>query len=297
MKPVRYRFSHLAMTTQFEVLFGVPAESKGVKEYACQVAQAVFTEIDRTEKCLSRFIESSDISRLNKFGAERPVKVSVETFDCLRAARRAYKDTDGAFDVTAQRGVRAIGTNAIELDRTAMTVRLRSKCSVDLGGIGKGFALDAAARIIADWADDEMGIGPAFLHGGASSVLAVGTPPGEKGWIVSVGTGAVRDGGAWEIAVRDRAISSSGVEVRSGHIIEPATGKAAVTRCRVWASVGSNTEMPGAMADALSTAFMITPTAVIDRYCKEHPGAWAIVLEDGPEGPNLIRFGKPPSAA
>jgi thiamine biosynthesis lipoprotein len=188
-----FRFAHEAMATVFEAVIAGETE-----KYSRQAAQAVFQEWDRLGGMLSRFIESSDVSRINRLGAVESVRVNIETFECLQTAMEIHRETDGAFDVTlggltdywkARAGTavdelreeadsRRTGTgmDLMELDPETLCVRLKSPGPVvDLGGIGKGYALDRAAEILRDWS-----IESALLQGGESTVLALGAPPGRE---------------------------------------------------------------------------------------------------------------------
>jgi len=277
VEPTVHRFPHEAMTTPFEAVI-----AGQTSRYAAQAARAVFDEIDRIEGKLSRFIESSDVSRINRFGSEKPVRVSIETFQCLELAARVHRRTDGAFDVTARQGEPTGGTDRVELDANQFTVRLKAAdVSIDLGGIGKGFALDRAAALLEDWS-----IGSALIHGGASTAIAVGDMPGKDGWHVSVGSGSNRTDMTETVVVRDRAVSGSGTAARGRHIIDPRTGRSVVGRVRTWASCPS-----GAVADALSTAFMVMSPTDIERYCRDHTGTWAMLLTEDDLERRLIRFG------
>ena len=303
-----HRFAHQAMATTFEILIASDDTVAESAEYARQAAQAAFREVDRLEKDLSRFIESSDISRINKLGAREPVRVSIDTFECLQLAARIHNDTRGAFDVaigalvacwrtaggtphkpTAKEIAEAkarTGMERVVLDTKNFTVRLKTDgVSLDLGGIGKGFALDKAAETLREWADEGWGLEAALLSGGQSTLLAMGAPPGKRGWTVTVG-GDVLDAPE-EIFLRDRALSGSGTRVRGRHIIDPRTGRPAKGPVRAWASSPS-----GAVSDALSTAFMIMSPAEVERYCTEHVDTWAILLIEDAAGRRLKRFGK-----
>jgi thiamine biosynthesis lipoprotein len=198
-----HRFAHEAMATTFEILIASDDTVAESAEYARQAAQAAFHEIDRLEKDLSRFIESSDVSRINKLGSRESVRVSIDTFECLQLAARIHDDTGGAFDVTigallacwrtsastprrptveevAEAKART-GMERVALDRKNFTVRLKTDgVLLDLGGIGKGFALDKAAETLREWADEGWGLEAALLSGGQSSLLAMGAPPGER---------------------------------------------------------------------------------------------------------------------
>ena len=303
-----HRFAHEAMATTFEILIASDDTVAESAEYARQAAQAAFHEIDRLEKDLSRFIESSDVSRINKLGARESVRVSIDTFECLQLAGRIHDDTGGAFDVTigallacwrasasTPRGptVKEIaeakartGMERVALDGKSFTVRLKTDgVLLDLGGIGKGFALDKAAETLREWADEGWGLEAALLSGGQSSVLAMGAPPGKRGWTVTVGADILDV--PEEIVLCDRALSGSGTRVRGRHIIDPRTGRPAKGPIRAWASSPS-----GAVSDALSTAFMVMSSAEVERYCTEHEETWAMLLIQDATGRRLQRFGK-----
>ena len=113
---------------------------------------------------------------------------------------------------------------------------------VDLGGIGKGFALDHMAGILVEW-----GIESALVRASHSTILATGAPPGEDGWPVGFGPAGHRV----EFSLANRALGASGTGVKGEHIIDPSTGKPASGRYRTWSLAPT-----GAEADALSTAFM-----------------------------------------
>ncbi len=307
MKPAFHRFAHEAMATTFEIIVAGEGGTGDSAEYARQAAQAAFHEIDRLEQGLSRFIESSDISRINKLGARAPVRVSVDTFECLQLARRLHKETGGAFDVTigalmscwrtpegtsGRPGAKEIaearkrtGMEQVVLDKEHFTVALKTDgVLVDMGGIGKGFALDKAAENLRDWVDEGSGFETALLSGGQSSVLAMGAPPGKRGWEVTVEGGqAVPE----ELLLSDRALSGSGTRVRGRHIVDPRTGRPAEGALRAWASCPS-----AAVSDALSTAFMILSPADIDLYCAEHKDTWALLLMRNATDNRLRTFGK-----
>ena len=172
------------------------------------------------------------------------------------------------------------------LDRKNVTVRLKTAgVLLDLGGIGKGFALDKAAETLREWADEGWGLEAALLSGGQSSVLAMGAPPGTNGWTVTVGADVLDV--PEEVLLRDRALSGSGTRVHGRHIIDPRTGRPAVSPVRAWASSPS-----GAVSDALSTAFMVMSAAEVECYCAEHDETWAILLIQDATGRRLKRFGK-----
>lgn len=259
------------MATTFEIR--IVSESA---TYAGQIAQVVFDEIDRLEKTLSRFVQSSDIAQINHLGATQPVRVSLDTIECLRVAEEIRQQTHGAFDIT-------LAGKQIDLCEESFTVRLEDEdTKLDLGGIGKGYALDKAAELLAEW-----GVESALLHGGESSVLAIGAPPGKEGWVLGVGAGADDPKEKRHLALCDSAISASGTQLKGEHIQDPRTGKPPDRAIRVWVAAPK-----AIVTDALATAFMILSTAEIDVYCSNHPEVSALLLVDEKGCKRLLPFGK-----
>jgi thiamine biosynthesis lipoprotein len=279
--PLAHRFAHLAMGTTFEVWIAGWDEG-----YASQVSQALFSEVDRIERLLSRFNPCSEISQISRLGPGHSLLVGIETFECLKIGEEIRAQTDGAFNMNfrtlAKHNIDA--SPSIELSQTThgFEVRFQSpevgqsfeSLSLDLGAIGKGYALDKALTVFSDWS-----IECALIHGGTSTAIAVDSPPDRglegRGWPVSVG-------GVWpchqaprKFFLKDRALSGSGTEVKGKHIFDPRKGLPAQGHLAAWASHPS-----AAVADALSTAFMVMSTEEVENYCKRHPDVWALVILD-----------------
>jgi thiamine biosynthesis lipoprotein len=326
------RFSHEAMATTFEIIIVHEDE-----RYARQAAIAAFDEVDRLESELSRFRENSDITRINSAGANQSLQLGLDTFECLKIAVQIYTETNGAFDITIGSLLKCwrnddgtprkpspkeidlarlhTGTNLLQLDEAEHTVRLSaSGVQVDLGGIGKGYAVDRVAELLRDWS-----INVALISGGYSSVLALDAPVArasslrdalrrapriagrmpathrarmaspQKGWPLTLTNPA----GHKEILARPflkkAALSGSGVQ-KGGHIIDPRTAGAVVGRLAAWSSAPD-----AATADALSTAFMIMGLDEIRQYCSTHPNTLAMVILDKQDESKpqetILRFG------
>ena len=288
-KASNHAFSHNAMGTTFEIL--ISAEEP---EYSQQVAWAAVDELDRLEMELSRFIPSSDVCRINALRRGEYTLVGVDTMECLKLAEKVWQETQGAFDITVgqltqmsrtelstdkchgqQRDNQPLAETGMDLllldeDAHAVSVKKQGVC-VDLGGIGKGYALDQMAKTLDDWS-----IQSALLHGGQSTVFVVG---GE------------REGRRWEIPLRDPrdgsttietallgqgALSGSGVQLHGRHIIDPRTGKPVANREACWAIAPS-----AALADALSTSFMVMEEEQISEYCEGHADVCAMIRAGG----------------
>ncbi len=262
--------------------------------YAEQAASAAFAEVERLERVLSRFVPSSDVSRISAATPGEAVRVGIEAFECLELAERVWRESDGAFDVTYA-SAQAVDANAaggdagaapaeaghprLRLDRATLSVSVRAPgTTVDLGALGKGFALDAAAQVLTDW-----GVGGARLHCGGSTVVSLGDGP---------------SGAAWEVDLRDPfdatrsvarcrpgalALSGSANAARS-HIVDP-RGRPIDERRAVWALAPS-----AVLADALSTAFLLLRDDALAAWCERDTRCGAIVARhDG--GWTVTHFG------
>jgi thiamine biosynthesis lipoprotein len=282
MRPKEHRFSHAAMATVFEVRC-----AHADAGYAAQAAQAAFDLVDRLERELSRFIQNSDVSRVNHLAAGEGTRVSPSTMECLEIARHLYELTGGAFDVSLGSGLLRL-----ELEPEEFTVHAREGgADLDLGGVGKGYAVDRAAELLEEW-----DISRALVHGGFSSVLALDPSPEHDGWPLTLSTPGgerVLD----RVRARRRAFGASGVR-KGEHILDPRTGRAVHGRVAAWVAVPwVDGAKAAAVADALSTAFMLQPAEEIAELCAKHPGleAWLVPADGDEGGPALVHLGAPAS--
>lgn len=277
-----HRFRHTAMAAQFEIRCTHPDEN-----YARQAANFAFRVVDELEQKMSRFVENSDISRINHLSAGEHTVVSYETMQCLRLARFMHSETGGAFDVSMGKGLESLKlvTGEFMVYAHANGVRL------DMGAIGKGYAVDRAAEVLEDWEVEQ-----ALIDAGYSSVLALEPPSGCEDWPLTISTPGKAEGAILAtIAARQRALGASGIQ-KPDHILDPRTGKPVNSRQAAWVSaprqiltnIGRPAEVessPAAVADALSTAFMIMPPEEIKQYCRKYSGLEAWILQ-----PDLMHF-------
>jgi thiamine biosynthesis lipoprotein len=186
-----------------------------------------------------------------------------------------------------------IGMKHVVLNPEERTIAFgRQGLEINLGSIGKGYALDRVVKHLRG----EFGIRSAILHGGHSSVLAVGTQPGSRrGWPVGIAhpTDSTRHLGI--VHLRNRALGTSAATFqhlvyngkRLGHILDPRTGWPA--EGTVAASVTAPT---AAEADALATAFYVLGAEKAQEYCQQHPRIGAMILPQGRERPLVLGFAR-----
>src|SRR5262245_55384650 len=166
--------------------------------------EEAFDEIERIEARLSLYRPTSEIAHVNARAAREPVRVSPASFRLLEHAARLSAESGGAFDITigplmkcwgfvqgtgqvptpeALVEARAkTGMRLVELDADRFTVHfVREGVMLDLGAIGKGYAVGVAAETLR-----EAGVTSALIHGGTSSVYALGCPPEADAWKVAI---------------------------------------------------------------------------------------------------------------
>ena len=263
-----HRSSHAAMATLFEVrcVHADPA-------YASQAAQAAWDVVDRIEQEQSRFVGNSDVSRINRLSAGESTRVSASTMECLEIARRMHELTGGAFDISLGSGLQGLELVPDDFTVVARTDGIR----LDLGGIGKGYAVDRVAELLEEW-----GIPRALIHGGWSSVLALEPPPDALGWTLTLSApDAAERRVLVRLSARQRALSASGTR-KGDHILDPRTG-APVPRRAAWVAVGRGRELgrsPAALAETLSTAYMVLTAEAAAHLAERCPGIEAWVVED-----------------
>ena len=277
-----------AMATRFELVL------HGESAVALRAAgEEALDEVERLDAQLSLYRPDSEITHLNQHAAVAPVRVTPGLFYLLQHAQRLSAESGGVFDITIAPLMRCwgflggsgqmpdpaalaeakskVGMNLVALDEENFTVHFsRPGVMLDLGAIGKGYALERAAEILR-----EAGVLNALLHGGTSTVHALGIQPNGDAWKVAVErppdpseneTRPIKNKILATIPLRDEAMSVSAVWGKSfqaggktfGHVLDPRTGEPAAGALLAAVVLPSATE-----TDALSTALL---TAGLDGH-------------------------------
>ncbi len=293
-----------AMATRFElVMYG---KNKLQLQSAGEEALA---EIERCDAQLSYYRGDSEISWLNRHAANQFVKVDPRLFALLKQCAAFHKATDGAFDITIAPLMRAwhfvrdqggvptseelqhaldrTGMRHLEFDDEGLAIRFRrAGVELDLGGFGKGYAIQRAITLL-----KENGVQSALLQGGTSSIATLGTPPAQSSWQIALQK-PFNEKFPHPIQLKDAGFSLSGVHGKSftaegkqfGHIIHPQTGEP-VIRTLAAAVVGSDARV----CEALSKALLIHAAPWLQTLEERFPDYQCLVVEaDGQVYGNLI---------
>jgi len=320
-----------AMATRFElVLYGDnPVGLRAAGEEALD-------EIDRLEARLSLFRPTSEVAHVNARAAHEPVRVTPELFGLLQHAQGLTRETDGAFDITIAPLVRCwgfmggagrvpgtaelsearacVGMNLVHLNAKEFTVQFeREGTMLDLGAVGKGYAIQRAAELLRD-----IGVRSGLLHGGTSTIYAIGGPPEAERWKVAIADpqtssdghapsvlteqgarggrsgysedSSVHSAGAPEanrsfatVELRDESLSVSAIWGKCfrahgqtfGHILDPRTGQPATNALLSAVILPSATE-----TDALSTALLTLGLEGHDQIVGLRSGMRALVTTE-----------------
>lgn len=210
---------------------------------------AVFAEFRRIDAAMSTFKPTSELSRVNAEAARAPVKISRELYDLLATSIEYSKITRGAFDITyasvgylydyrrhlhpddaaIAAALPAIDYRHIELLPATTAVRFTQPgVRVDLGGIGKGYAVDRGIAVL-----QAAGIERAMVNAGGDTRI-IGDRLGRP-WVVGIRHPDDEHRVVLRMPITDAAMSTSGDYerffeengVRYHHILDPKTGRSA----------------------------------------------------------------------
>ncbi|MFO0587707.1 MAG: FAD:protein FMN transferase [Polyangiaceae bacterium] len=276
-------------------------ETMGEEEIRPKLQKAL-DEIRRLQALMTTWSEDSEVSKINKAAGKSSVKVGSETFAVIDKSLWIGKESGGVFDITfeAMKGLwkfdegaeatippkdkidaarKLIDYRQIEIDPKASTVRIkREGMRMNLGGIAKGYAIDAASRVL-----EAEGLKGFFAQAGGDLFVRGDKPDGSK---FKVGIRDPRGKGPTDyfalLEVEDHAFSTAGdyerTFIKDGkryhHIIDPRTGYPATASrsVTVWAKDAFT-------ADAIDDAiFILGPEKGLDLV-ESIPGAGCVIVD------------------
>jgi len=295
----RYEYAqpHMGTTVRIVLIAG----DSGAADTA---AADAFARIARLDAMMSDYRADSELMRAAREATARPVPISDDLFTLLTQGQQLAERTGGAFDVTAgpltrlwrrarrlgeapaeadlAAALASTGYRRMKLDPATRTLRLESRgMSLDLGGIAKGFAAEAALATLRS-----NGVGNALVAAGGD--VAVGeAPPGSAGWEVAVPGLDPSRPPRHRLHLVNAGISTSGdaeqwVElrgVRYSHILDPRTGRPLEGRRSVTVVAPDATT-----SDMLATAVSVLGPDAGLRLVEETPAAAASMILEATDG-------------
>lgn len=283
-----------AMGTVYEI-----AAFDDSPDHASAAIDKAFAEIVRLDNILSNYKPDSDLSRLNREGHFHAVKVPADLYRVIEESDKYSRLSGGKYDITvaplvdmwkaALRGDRVVSQAEQEKLRACVgyekielippdTVEFHSPCMrIDVGSIGKGYAVDRAVEVLR-----ANGVKNALVDAGQSSIYGMGAPPGQSAWEVHL-----RDPSNHvdpTVMLNENSVSTAeqtppsllGNET-AGHIIDPDTGKPLETHYALSVVVKT-----GTASDALSTTLLLVGPEEGKSIVKAIPDTAAIwVAPDG----------------
>ncbi len=279
---------------------GTEMTHKAFGRHAEEALRAVAGEAARLENMLSRFRPGSEIVRISKSAGIKSEKLSPDTYEVLSGAIGFSRICQGLFDVTIgplvdlwdyknalvipdeakiKQVLPLVNYSDLILDPHEKAAGLqKSGQSLDLGGIGKGFASDRFLEIY-----QEYGVESAFTNIGGN-VSTLGTKPDGTPWRIGIRHPREDDRLLGVVSVASKAVVTSGDYERyfidqegrrHHHILDPTTGYPAESGLISVTVVASS----GMAADALSTIVFVAGMEKGLRLLGEFPETEAVLVD------------------
>ncbi len=277
-----------------------------IKLYAASERQAkaafraAFSRIRQLEARLSDYQPDSELNQISRAAVGRPVSASYDLFRLLAASQELAEATGGAFDVTLGPVIRLwrearkthqapdaaslraaaghCGYGKLHLDREKRTVTLDTAgMSLDVGGIGKGYAADAALAVL-----ERLGIRSALIAASGDIALS-DAPPGQRGWKIGIDSFDRPQADFTSVLeLSNAAVSTSGSTGqhldaggrRYSHIIDPASMVGITDDITV-----TIVARRGVDADGLATAVSVLGAARGIDLIERRPGVGALIVK------------------
>jgi thiamine biosynthesis lipoprotein len=295
-------------------VFEIAAFGDSYQQTSAAIDRA-FQEIVRLDDLMSNYKPESPLSNLNRSAHFHSVRISPDLYRVIEHALDLSKLSDGKFDITVaplvnlwkaalsgdsipspaqrERAQACVGYGKIELTPPDQ-ITFHSPClQIDLGAVGKGYAVDCAAQILRS-----LRVEDAFINAGGSTILAMGSPPGQAAWVVHLRDPShkidpyvmLKNG---SVSTSEQTEPSLLGRESAGHIIDPATGKPMQSQFAVSVIASS-----GMMSDGFSTTLLLLGPKQGISLVNQTPDVSAIWLspqgevETATNGPQILFGGK-----
>jgi thiamine biosynthesis lipoprotein len=289
-----FKYHQVAMGTVVEITL-IGDDEDTTKKAALQA----FQEIKRIEHLMSPWIESSDVSRINRAAGKEWQNVSLDTIKVIKKAEEVSELSEGGFDITVGPLVqlwrkareRGIPPEMEDVKKTVNLVNFRNLVvspegkillkkkgmEIDLGGIAKGYAVDKAFSLL-------ISLGYKNLIVNAGGDLRVGGTKLDQPWSIGIQHPRESQNIITRISISDGAIATSGdyekffihQGKRYHHILNPKDGFPA-EGCQSVSMICKK----GMMADALATAVFVLGPEKGYSLCQRLEGVNFLIIDKG----------------
>jgi thiamine biosynthesis lipoprotein len=288
----RYSFEKGMMGSPFKLVIYASSDT-----LAQRAADNAFNRVAELNEALSDYRDGSEINRVSaQSGSGKWIPVSKDLYDILAISQSISKKTNGAFDATlgpivqmwrhaTRKGTfpsaeeiadarSKTGYKKLKMNPKTRSVFLKQKgMRLDIGGLGKGFAAEAAIKEV-----QKLGITSAMMDAGGKIVMT-NPPPGTEGWNITISNGS---DSLKTIKLSNTSLATSGPTyrymdykgVRYSHIVNPKTGIGLLFHVRTTAICPG-----GAISDALATAFSVAGIAAGKKILKNFPDTQVWLVE------------------
>jgi thiamine biosynthesis lipoprotein len=278
--------------------------------YLAQVAEQAFEEIDRLDAQMSNYRPESELSGINRSAARQAVVVEPRLFQLIRDALRASDETAGAFDITVgplikswglfrgqgrlpsptelRQVLNRVGHRRVKLDPNQRTISFGAEgMELDLGGIAKGYAVDQTVETLRS-----NGVASALVSSGTSSIYALGAPPDELAWKITLRDPYQAEKAGDVVYLKNYSLSVSGSYekfFRLGgktycHILDPRSGQPVENMLATAVLAPRTVE-----TDTLSTAFFVLGVEGSRKYLASHPNLAVLFYQPSGAPPDFER--------
>jgi thiamine biosynthesis lipoprotein len=297
-----FKYQQVAMGTVIEItLIGDDEEA------ANKAVLQAFQEIKRIETLMSPWLDSSDVTRINRSAGKERVKVSPETFEVIQKAQEISELSEGGFDITigpltelwrearkkkippsieeVKEKLGLVNFKNIETDQEGKVFLKKKGMAIDLGGIAKGYAVDRAFELL-----KFLGYRNLIINAGGD--LRVGGLKNNQPWSIGIQNPRESQKLLARISVSDMAVVTSGdyerffnyEGKRYHHIFNPKDGfptddcQSVTVLCK-----------EGMIADALATAVFVLGPEKGYSLCRKLDGVECLIVDK--EGKTIISPG------
>lgn len=299
---IEYTLNFRAMNTDINLIIYGEDSTRQTRQILEQAGEQVSLLFHKIEERLSRFRPESELSRLNRDG--HMYGASLLLFQSVQEAVAMARLTDGIFDPTILESLEKAGYDRsfellgaapytqvtkfgawsseglyreIQINPANHNITLPSGVRIDLGGIGKGIAVDWASTFL-----QKAGFKDYAVNAGGDMFLSGHPPDAFEGWPVGVSNPLNPENELTELTVKNQAVATSSVIKRRWqqggkirhHLIDPRIGQPVVNNLASVTVIAPTTQQ----ADVLAKTALILGSSEGKAFIQQQPGCSSLFV-------------------